>query len=75
MSRTLTAVAPKPLCIELHPGDLIQHRCIIRKKERVSLPQIIKRRKDDDSGWWLVDGSGIADFAFDGHDEWQQVDR
>lgn len=28
----------------------------------------LSHRKDDDSGWWNTDGSGLADFAWESGD-------
>lgn len=53
----------KPLCRDLAPGAAIQWG--------TSAPQTIRERKADDSGWWMTDGSGIVDWAFDKDDEWQ----
>lgn len=55
----------KPPCRDLGPGVAIVHDSAHRS------PQIIRERKADDTGWWLTDGSGIADRVFDKSDEWQ----
>jgi hypothetical protein len=40
---------------------------------RVDIPdKVLDRRKDDDSGWWLTDGSGLDDTAF--VEDWEFVD-
>lgn len=54
----------KPLARDLLPGDAICHTSN-------DVAQVIRARKRDDTGWWLTDGSGVADRVFDGHDEWQ----
>jgi len=56
-------VITKPASSELRPGMSIRHRD--------ATPQTIKTRKPTDDGWWLTDGSGIADHAFDKYDDWQ----
>jgi hypothetical protein len=47
----------------LEPGTVLRHK----SGDHI----VLKERKDDDSGWWNTDGSGLADFAFD--DEWEVV--
>lgn len=60
---------------DLTPGQAIQHTVTIHRSRSTYViphpPQYIGRRKDDDSGWWLTDHSGIDDDVFDRLDEWQ----
>lgn len=51
---------------DLHPGQSIRHRS--------GDPRVLRRRKDSDDGWWLDDGSGIADWVLDQADAWTIVD-
>ncbi len=34
----------------------------------------IDRRKETDDGWWMTDGSGLADYVWDGGTAWQTLD-
>ena len=58
---TTSAVDPKGLA----PGTVIRH-----------LPSgstaVLKERKADDSGWWMQDGGGLWDRAWNdfGHTDW-----
>jgi hypothetical protein len=45
------------------PGDLVQHV----KSGSVA---VIAERKQDGSGWWVVDGGGISDAAAGAHWLW-----
>lgn len=47
----------KPASRDLKPDS------VIRSRHRG--PWSIKCRKDDDTGWWINGGGGIADFVFD----------
>jgi hypothetical protein len=44
----------------LEPGQLVRWR--------TSAPQELKERKADGSGWWMTDGSGLDDFAWESGD-------
>lgn len=37
--------------------------------------KVIKARKADDSGWWMTDGSGLADYVWDRGSGWCTVPR
>lgn len=39
------------------PGDVLVHESSDRRV-------IIARRKDDNTGWWMIDGCGLADYAY-----------
>ncbi|WP_116996291.1 hypothetical protein [Desertimonas flava] len=47
---------------DLQPGDVIEWRS--QHWPDASRAEI-EVRKTDDSGWWLVDGTGISDAVFD----------
>jgi hypothetical protein len=42
----------------LKPGDRIRYK---RPGPARGDERVLERRKDDDSGWWLTDRSGLAD--------------
>jgi len=48
---------------DLKPGDVLvwTGKPRTRVKDRT---KVIARRKDDDSGWWMTDGSGLADYVW-----------
>lgn len=74
---------------DLRRGDVIQHHSPPHPRRGYSgrlhpveyaSPQVVDRRKDDDSGWWLTDGSGLADHAFEaeyapGQRYWTLIER
>lgn len=53
----MTDRSPVPGTPTIVPGTVIVHRDGKR--------QIIEGRKRDGTGWWLADGSGIADYVLD----------
>lgn len=57
---------------DLKPGDRIRPR----GRPGDSAIRTIKARKDDDSGWWIENGGGLADAVFDRdtRDRWEKVD-
>lgn len=55
-----THVDPKTL----EPGTVVRHR--------TGGDAILDRRKEDDSGWWIRDGGGLADFVWESGD-WSVV--
>lgn len=65
-NETIAERVPKPACRDLAVGDRIIHK----PTRKVAT---IERRKPDNSGWWLKDGSGIADRAFDTQDDWASL--
>lgn len=50
---------------KLQPGALVKH-------VSGGAPLILDRRKEDDSGWWLRDGGGLADHVWN-HGTWTIV--
>lgn len=49
-----------------HSGEYIIHSA--------GTAHMLDTRKADESGWWLVDGGGIADRAFDESGAWRYLD-
>lgn len=59
--------AARPRCRDLRPRDVIVWTGPPRPSDAV---KVISHRKDDDSGWWVTDGSGLADYVWDGGGAW-----
>lgn len=56
----------------MKPGDVLSWNGYVAPGED---PQTVtlKARKDDDSGWWTAEGTGLADYAIDAKRHWQLV--
>lgn len=45
------------------PGDVLRHRAS-------GMTVRLHRRKDDGSGWWMTDGSGLVDWMAQRTSDW-----
>lgn len=50
----------------LEPGSVVRHRD--------GALVVLKQRKPDNTGWWNMDGSGLADRVLEG-DDWELASR
>lgn len=62
--------ADRPTSRDLRPRDVVVWTGQPRPHDFV---KVIDRRKDDDSGWWMTDGSGVADYVWDDGAAWTTV--
>lgn len=70
MTDTPLDLDAKPRARDLKPGDVLVWTGFPRPTD---LAKVIDRRKDDDTGWWMTDGSGLADYVWDHGAAWTTV--
>jgi hypothetical protein len=64
-------MSDRPKCRDLEPGMTIVWTN--RPTPRDAAKRISVRKETDD-GWWMTDGSGLADYVWDGGTAWQTLD-
>lgn len=67
---TPDTAALRPRSRDLKPGDVLVWTGHPRPTD---LAKVIRSRKIDDTGWWMTDGSGLADYVWDQGAAWTTV--